>query len=272
MPGRLPASPMGVFRALSLDLWFTTVYYETADEAAWREDRLAVLAGGLRDASGQAPPLDGIHRATEQVRGELRETGREPDTVDPREMVSAIATRLGARVIGGFEPLATAYSAAGLDRRPPRLAEGVLDVCQALDARGIPIVAITNTARREASWRAVFGRLRGPAFRHIVTSCELGRKKPDPTLFEEAARRLGVEPAAILHVGDRWELDVAGARRAGCGAVMFRGLWPRYPAAGYGEGTLPPNEGPRAAGDDGVPRIDRLEELLDESRFPFAPP
>lgn len=263
---------MPAYRALSLDLWFTTLYYELADEAAWREERLDVLSAHLRDARERSLSRVQIADATEQVRADLRQSGRDSDVVDPRDIIEAIAARLGAHATGDLEALAIPYSAAGLERRPPQLADGVLEVVRALDARGVPVVAVTNTGRREASWRSLFSRVGGPPFRHIVTSCELGRKKPDAALFHEAARRLGLEPSAIVHVGDRWELDVAGARAAGCGAVVFRGLWPRYAAAGYADGTLPPNDGPGSVGDEAVPRIDRLEELLSDPRFTFAPP
>lgn len=272
IPARLGAVPMPTYRALSLDLWFTTLYYELADEAEWRQDRLTVLSRGLRDEEGRPLARDRLAAATDRVRADLRASNRDLDTLDPGSLVRAIATHLNARVSGDVEALAAEYSAAGFDRRPPRLAEGVTEVCRALTDRGVPVVAISNTARREASWRALFERAGGPSFRHILTSCELGRKKPDPALFREAARRLGLDPSSLLHVGDRWELDVAGALGAGCGAVMFRGLWSRYPAAGYADGTLPPNDGPGAAGDDAVPRIDRIDELLNVSRFSFAAP
>jgi FMN phosphatase YigB (HAD superfamily) len=59
----------------------------------------------------------------------------------------------------------------------------------------------------------------------------------------------------MLHVGDRWELDVVGARAAGCGAVLYRGLWGTYPAGLYGE--LPPPPADRG----GVRLVDSLVEL-----------
>jgi HAD superfamily hydrolase (TIGR01509 family) len=39
--------------------------------------------------------------------------------------------------------------------------------------------------------------------------------KPDPRGYLEAARRWGFEPAEVLYVGDRADVDVAGARAAG---------------------------------------------------------
>jgi putative hydrolase of the HAD superfamily len=67
----------------------------------------------------------------------------------------------------------------------------------------------------------------------VVDSATSGVVKPDPAIFLEALRRLGVEPAEALHVGDSAELDGAGARAAGIDVVIVDRHDP--PA----EGTIP---------------------------------
>lgn len=52
-------------------------------------------------------------------------------------------------------------------------------------------------------------------FRDIIISSEVGADKPHPWIFEETARRLGLPPEAILHVGDDPEADWFGAAAAG---------------------------------------------------------
>ena len=54
----------------------------------------------------------------------------------------------------------------------------------------------------------------------VVDSATTGAAKPDPAIFELALRRLGVEAAAALHVGDAPELDGEGARAAGIDVVI----------------------------------------------------
>lgn len=54
-----------------------------------------------------------------------------------------------------------------------------------------------------------------------VLSRDLGFVKPHPGIFLEAARRLGVDPKACLHVGDLLLGDVWGARRVGMRAVLL---------------------------------------------------
>ncbi len=51
-------------------------------------------------------------------------------------------------------------------------------------------------------------------FQVVLTSAEAGAAKPDPSIFELALGRLGVEPSRALHVGDE-EADRDGAEKAG---------------------------------------------------------
>jgi HAD superfamily hydrolase (TIGR01509 family) len=48
--------------------------------------------------------------------------------------------------------------------------------------------------------------------------------KPEPHLFAEAARRLAIEPARLVMVGDQLETDIAGARAAGIDAALLAGV------------------------------------------------
>lgn len=68
----------------------------------------------------------------------------------------------------------------------------------------------------------------------LVTSRDFGAAKPDPTIYAEGARRLGVPLAETLMVGDRLDTDVAGALNAGIAAV-----WLRHPRAIAIPGIVP---------------------------------
>ena len=58
--------------------------------------------------------------------------------------------------------------------------------------------------------------------RAIVVSQRVGVIKPHPAIFEHTATALGVAPGAILHVGDDWAADIAGALAAGWHAAYLR--------------------------------------------------
>jgi putative hydrolase of the HAD superfamily len=71
-------------------------------------------------------------------------------------------------------------------------------------------------------------------FEEVVVSDEVGWRKPKPVIFETALGRLGVSARESLYVGDRPDLDVAGAHGVGMHAV-----WINRDAA-----ALPPGIGP----------------------------
>jgi FMN phosphatase YigB (HAD superfamily) len=58
-------------------------------------------------------------------------------------------------------------------------------------------------------------------FGAIVISDEVGWRKPKAVIFEEACRRLGIAPPEALFVGDRPDIDVAGAQAVGMDAAWI---------------------------------------------------
>ena len=56
-------------------------------------------------------------------------------------------------------------------------------------------------------------------FETILVSDEVGWRKPKPMIFELALGRLGVDAADGLFVGDRIDIDVAGAQGVGMGSA-----------------------------------------------------
>jgi putative hydrolase of the HAD superfamily len=60
-------------------------------------------------------------------------------------------------------------------------------------------------------------------FEEILISGRLGRRKPHPAVFAELTRRLDLDPAEIVFVGDELQADIGGARGAG-----MRTVWMTY--------------------------------------------
>jgi putative hydrolase of the HAD superfamily len=53
----------------------------------------------------------------------------------------------------------------------------------------------------------------------IVTSVDVGWRKPHPKIYEAALRDCQVSPRNAVFVGDNWTADVEGPRRAGMSAI-----------------------------------------------------
>jgi len=93
--------------------------------------------------------------------------------------------------------------------------EDVLPAFAGLRAHGLKLGLVSNTGRNLDE----FVRHHGLDVDAAVSSGIHGKTKPHPTIFQAALRRLEVEPAAAVMVGDSIEDDVEGAK-----AVGMRGL------------------------------------------------
>jgi putative hydrolase of the HAD superfamily len=58
-------------------------------------------------------------------------------------------------------------------------------------------------------------------FELVVDSQLVGFEKPDPRIFESALERMGLSRSEALYVGDLYEVDVIGARRAGMDVILL---------------------------------------------------
>jgi FMN phosphatase YigB (HAD superfamily) len=58
-------------------------------------------------------------------------------------------------------------------------------------------------------------------FKTVVLSSKVGIRKPNPEIYWEAARRIGVEPAKCVYVGDNLVRDVEGTQAAGYGMSII---------------------------------------------------
>lgn len=97
----------------------------------------------------------------------------------------------------------------------------VKSVIQELDKRGylLGIIANTITETEIPDWLEQEELTH--YFKAIVLSSLLKIKKPDPEIYWEAARKIGVEPAHCVYVGDNPKRDVVGTRKAGFGMVIL---------------------------------------------------
>lgn len=105
---------------------------------------------------------------------------------------------------------------ANLWRRP---IAGMFELAAELAAAGVPVAILSNSEGRleelidEIGWRA--------PFRAVVDSGRFGAAKPERAIFLHTAAVLGAAPAEVVHIGDSWNADIAGARAAGMRAIWF---------------------------------------------------
>ncbi len=95
------------------------------------------------------------------------------------------------------------------------------EVVEELQRRGYVLGIISNLigSREIPDWLEAEGF--SQYFKSVVLSSVYGKRKPDPAIYLEAARRAGVEPAQCVYVGDNLKRDVTGTRQAGFGMVII---------------------------------------------------
>jgi putative hydrolase of the HAD superfamily len=55
----------------------------------------------------------------------------------------------------------------------------------------------------------------------VVTSQETGYMKPQPEIFKEAAKQACVQVSEAIYIGDQYQIDVLGAKKAGMQGVLL---------------------------------------------------
>jgi 2-haloacid dehalogenase len=106
------------------------------------------------------------------------------------------------------------------DEMVPGLVEGTLALMERLEARGVPLYAITNFSAEKFE----IARRRFPfldRFRGVVVSAHEGRVKPDRRIFEILLERYGLRAEECLFIDDS-AANVAGARAIGMSAHHFK--------------------------------------------------
>jgi len=99
------------------------------------------------------------------------------------------------------------------------LDQDALDTLRALRGARLRLAIVSNFDGRLAELLAGLGIT--PLVDAVVTSAAHDAAKPDPRLFQAAARVLSASPGDVLHVGDDVDLDVHGALAAGFRAMLL---------------------------------------------------
>jgi len=68
-------------------------------------------------------------------------------------------------------------------------------------------------------------------FQSVIFSSDFGRKKPDPRIFLEAVRLIGLEPEEIMCIGDSFDNDITPAAKLGMRALHIEEAWKLFKVA-----------------------------------------
>jgi len=191
---------------------------------SWEPELLAAgHEAGLR-ALGREP----LAELTERFRTTYLPLMFAPGAVEEVEYPGLVRRLLAeSRIEAGDEELGRFLEAEHAAWAPARqLGDTTHALLESLRDRGLKVGLVSNAFDPPALLRRDLEQL-GVAERLDVAifSSEIGRRKPDPAIFEHALEALGVDAGRTLFVGDTLATDVAGAAALGmhtCQAVWFR--------------------------------------------------
>ncbi len=183
---------------------------------------------------GHRPALPELRRALERADRYYEERYWSDDTFWASEAeAAAMWTRmyaLAAEELGVEAPGAVGRELYGEFGRGERWAlfPDVLPAVRELHAMGMRMGIVSNWDARLPGLCRHLGL--SPYLDFVISSANLGRIKPQASIFASALGRVGVEAAGAVHVGDHYYADVLGARAAGIRPVLLdRWGWSQSP-------------------------------------------
>lgn len=98
----------------------------------------------------------------------------------------------------------------------------VVDVLKSLYERGYSLAIISNTTSSVEVPELIDKFKLKEMFSCVILSTTFGKRKPDPSLFLSAAKKLNINPEYCAYIGNDPTRDLIGTRQAGFGPVYLR--------------------------------------------------
>jgi FMN phosphatase YigB (HAD superfamily) len=102
----------------------------------------------------------------------------------------------------------------------------------ALRERGLRLACVSNAFMPAEVLARILGERGLGDFELVISSCDVGYRKPHPAIYEEALAALALAPADAVFVGDRVVADVEGPAGLGMRTVLTHQYKQEDPASG----------------------------------------
>lgn len=215
-----------MLKAVAFDLWETLITDTPALSRQQERIRLTRMEEILR-GRGHGAVADRIEHAYRALWHRCQDLYWSNDRDIPcRRQIEHFLEELGFSPSSFDEAMLAelehAYAHAALEVLPATV-DGAVETLAALKSGGFGVGLISNTGRTPGSvLRSILDALGlASSIDVMVFSNEHGHCKPQPSIFEELRRGLGVRYDEMLFVGDNLYADVHGAKRCGMRAVHF---------------------------------------------------
>lgn len=208
---------------------YTTVLFDVGETLIGPRLGFGEIYARALSEHGLELPAERLERAIRAIARQI--DAEHPEGEDRYRLAEGGETgywrRFAERVVreagGGTTPLAEhAFNAVRERFRRPEawlVYDDTRPALETLQARGVRLGVVSNWDSRLGEVLRLLDLER--YFEQLGVSAVEGTEKPAPLLFERVLERMGVAASEALHVGDRPEMDLDGARRAGIDAVLI---------------------------------------------------
>ena len=181
----------------------------------------------IEQESGVVPDIETLIETVEGYFAEWEEIWREdanrvqqpPTTQFVAEALQRINLELAPPALERFTDIVLETSVFTAKTEPPE--PGMREALAALKQRGLRLGCVSNAFMSATTLHRIMEeRGFGPYLDLTVSSCDLGSRKPDAAIYEEALRRMGVSAEETIFVGDRLDADVEGPAALGMRTVL----------------------------------------------------
>src|SRR6266545_5369866 len=204
--------PRAVLFDIGSTLWSSPAEDPGALARCYGAGRDVIIAAGL-----VAPALEDLILTVEGHFAEWEDTWRsEPGRVEQPPTTEYVERALAKLDLELPAAALAAFTAAVLDTsvytamvEPAEPANGA--ALRALRDLGLRLACVSNAFMPGSVLQRILNaRGMGEDCEFTISSCEFGIRKPDPRIYQEAARKLGLPAPAVVFVGDRVDADVEG--------------------------------------------------------------
>lgn len=218
----------GSIQAVTFDLWNTLIVDSGGGGRSRADRRIEATVAALRNC-GRDYPVDRVEEAYwasqrrfEQVRTRGLDTRFE---VQLDYFLDTIEDGLARAIDPGPKEIITSHHLNAYLEDPPTLMPGALDVLDTLTGHGYKIALICNSGTTPGNLQRIWLEEQGIArYMKVLTfSDEVEIAKPSLEIFFSTLRTLGVSAHLSVHIGDRPETDILGAKRVGMRAILIGG-------------------------------------------------
>jgi len=211
-------------RAILFDFGHTLVDFQRTQEAlhaAYEQIRARIEAVAYMEVPELLDLVERVAGGVDRLVAESYEQRRMEEVAQAemfRQALSGIGFDLPDDVIEHIVALDHSAYSNSITVEPE-----VLATLEELRRAGYRMGLVSNISLRPDLMRADLERMGLAQYLDAtVFSSEVGVRKPDPRIFQEALDRLGVEPPETVFVGDRLYDDVSGAQAVGMRSVLTR--------------------------------------------------